>query len=188
MIRAWGLWLSLIVAVALFAGSATAAYREIVPYLAGGGTPQEKLDFLAIGVPDAGFSLQAQRLILDDCVSTLLPLIGTVLTNETEKVREHCQSLAEGLLHDAPLFSYAWFGLALTQGLSGNSAEFQTSLAQSQLTTANQWAMASLRLALAYPFWSALPATLQNQLGADIVFFSSHSSTIVDISHLRQLR
>lgn len=176
MIRAWGLWLSLIVAVALFAGSATAAYKEIVPYFAAGGNALEKLDFLAVGVPDSGLSLQAQRLILDDCVATLRPLIGTVLTDETKKVRENCQFLAEGLLRDAPLFSYAWFGLAVTQGLSGDSVEFQHSLAQSQLTTANQWAMASLRLGLAYPFWSTLPATLQNQLGADMVVLAHSGS------------
>ncbi|MDV3253196.1 hypothetical protein DevBK_17800 [Devosia sp. BK] len=169
MTRAWGLWLSLIVAVALFAGSATAAYREIVPYFAGGDNAQEKLDFLATGAPDPGLSLQAQRLILDDCVATLLPLVGTALNEETEKVRVSCQSLAEGLLRDAPLFSYAWFGLAVTQAFDGASADFQHSLAQSQLTTANQWAMASLRLALAYPFWSTLPPELQSQLGADIV-------------------
>lgn len=169
MTRAWGLWLSLIVGLALFAGSATAAYRELVPYFAGGDNPQEKLAFLAVETPDPGLSLQAQRLVLDDCVSTLLPLVGTVLTEQAEKVRANCQALSEELVHEAPLFSYAWFSLAMTQAAVGPSADFQHSLAQSQLTTANQWAMASLRLALAYRFWNLLPTSLQDQLGADII-------------------
>lgn len=169
MTRAWGLWLSCFIAMVLIVGSAIAGYRELVPYFAGGTDTADKIRFLSAATPDAGLSLQAQRLVLDDCVVIFMPLVGTPLDTEIVPAKQNCQSLAAGLVREAPLFSYAWFTLALTQSFDQSSEDFQQSLSKSQLTTANQWAMASLRLRLAYPFWASLPTALQDQLGADII-------------------
>ncbi|KQN74989.1 hypothetical protein [Devosia sp. Leaf64] len=169
MTRVWGLWSAAVVAAVLFFGSAAAAYRELVPYITGGSQAEVRLAFLASQPPDPGLSLQAQRLMLDDCVSTLFPLIKAPLGDQQVRAKDNCLILSKTLTEESPIFSYAWFALALAQVVDGQTSEFQHSLAQSQLTTANQWAMASLRLRLAYQYWSSLPLTLQEQLGADII-------------------
>ena len=172
MRRGWELWLPFYVAAALVVGSAVAAYREVVPYFVGGGELQDRVNLMAAAVPDPGLSIQAQRLVLNDCKTTLLSVLGAAMTEEVKQAKDNCETLAGGVVQDAPLFSFAWYSLAVAQSLDGPSEAFQHSLAQSQLTTANQWAMASLRLRLAYRFWSSISADLKEQLGADIVVFA----------------
>lgn len=169
MRRGWELWLSFFLALILVVGSAAAAYKELVPYVVGGGQLQDRLTFLAAAPPDPGLSLQAQRLVLNDCATTLPSFLGVAMTDEVKQARDNCETLAQSLVHQAPIFSFAWYSLAVAQSLEGPSDAFQNSLSQSQLTTANQWEMASLRLVLAYRFWDSISADLQKQLGADIV-------------------
>lgn len=163
-----GLWGSFVLAVLLLVGSAAAGYQEILPYIVGGRDAESKKQFLWEAHPPIGLSIQAQRLALDDCSQAVSSLIGAEKAESDTRLIENCRWVAEDILGQSPLFSYAWYVLALTYSLDGASEEFQNALAKSQETTANQWAMASLRLWLGYQHWGGLGAPLQEQLGADI--------------------
>jgi len=168
-----GLWGSFVLAVLLLIGSAAASYQEILPYIVGGRDPESKKQFMAEAGPPVGLSLQAQRLVLDDCYQAVSSLIGAEKTASGTQLAENCRQVAEDIIAQSPVFSYAWFALALTHSLDGVSDEFKTALAKSQETTANQWAMASLRLWLGYQHWADLGAPLQEQLGADIAVLAT---------------
>jgi hypothetical protein len=171
-----GLWLSFFLAILLFAGSASASYREVLPYFVGGSTAESKAAFLSARHPPVALSLQAQRLVLDDCSAALSALIGSGKDEQAAQIQGNCIWTAQDILDEAPIFSYAWYVLALAQSLDGPNEDFQNALSRSQATTANQWAMASLRLWLAFQHWKDLNPELREQMGADIAVLATNGA------------
>ena len=163
-----GLWGSFVFAVFLLIGSAVASYQEILPYIVGGRDAESKKQYLSEVRPPIGLSIQAQRLALDDCSLAVSSLIGAEKTEAGTRLTENCRWVAQDIVDQSPVFSYAWYVLALTYSLDGVTDNFKNAIAKSQETTANQWAMASLRLWLGYQHWGDLGAPLQDQLSADI--------------------
>ncbi|KKB75931.1 hypothetical protein VW35_19495 [Devosia soli] len=166
--QSFGLWSAFFLAALLLVGSALAAYQEVVPYLSGGRDAESKRQALSVAELPIGLSLQAQRLALDDCLQALTPLIGTSLSEENLRVADNCRAMAQDIVSQSPLFSYGWFILAMSFDAESQPDDFQKALAQSQVTTENQWAMASLRLWLGYQRWVQLTPDLREKLGHDI--------------------
>ena len=163
-----GLWSAFFLAALLFIGSAAAAYQEILPYLVGGRDAESKRQALLIEPPPIGLSIQAQRLALDDCLQALSPLVGGPPSDDNARIAANCRVMAQDIVRQSPVFSYGWYVLALAYSIDGAYQDFQHALSQSQATTANQWAMASLRLWLGYQHWARLEPALRQQLGLDI--------------------
>ena len=176
MRRSTGVWLIMFVSAALATGSSLAAYREMMPFIASGGTIETKFEALSGGAIRPGLSFYSKKILLDDCNYSLNSFSILMLDEKLQdKIRQNCSAMASMIVDEAPTFSYAWYVRALASSSADEPGTFEDALLWSQRTAPNQEDLAYYRAVLAYYNWSALAPAARETLAADIVV-SAHSN------------
>lgn len=152
--------------LALLAGSAYAAFRETVPFLAMPADPDARIAFLAGPLMQPGMSYRSKQTTMNDCAMSMTGMaILSYDPTTSDRIYENCGALAAGIVGTMPTFSYAWYVRALSLG---TDAGFEDALLEARRTSPNQEGVTYYRMLLAYDHWDQLSEAARTTLTQDL--------------------
>ncbi len=143
--------------LALSVVSAIAVYRETRPFMSDPRDPSLVFAAIVAGQTSAGFSTYSQKLVLDQCLTSMTSIFGRVQPSAKRNVLlSRCSDIAIQFVHRSPSFSYAWLIAAFASAEMGNVSDLNERLRMSQVTGPYELWLSELRLPLAIRYKAML--------------------------------
>ena len=160
--------LLILAALALLAGGAWAAQRELAMFAMDSSSPPARLASL-MEVEDLPPSIESRHEILRQCSSLLFSIYARMGTDGGgDALIEHCGRLARSASETDGANSLAWSLQARVAGLKGDYAAMNQALALSYTTGANEQWLAANRFATGERYWAELTPEVRANHEADI--------------------